>query len=225
MRRARPADANTAAAAGHTPRPGGGRLRAVRRRLQHAPGRRHRQNRNGAPAPTSWPGDKGFVGGTTDTGLTNLGAREYDPNLGRFLSVDPILDPSNPQSINGYAYSGNTPVTSSDPTGLMQMCGEGGAACYADDWNNDGTANNDGNRGTTNDTPKPVSKPRPKKKHHSLWSKVLDTVEVVAVVVVITVVVVAVVSACMTPAGVACAGIVMGAANGFADSMALVGLR
>ncbi|MFC4956797.1 RHS repeat-associated core domain-containing protein [Streptomyces mauvecolor] len=181
------------------------------------------QNRNGAPVPTSWPGDKGFVGGTTDTdtGLTNLGAREYDPNLGRFLSVDPILDPTNPQSINGYAYSGNTPVTSSDPTGLMQMCGEGGAACYADDWNNDGTANNDGNRGTTNDKPKPVSKPKPKKKHHSLWSKVLDTVEVVAVVVVITVVVVAVVSACMTPAGVACAGIVMAGVNGFADSMAL----
>ncbi|MFI6055578.1 RHS repeat domain-containing protein, partial [Streptomyces violascens] len=182
------------------------------------------QNRNGAPAPASWPGDKGFVGGTTDTdtGLTNLGAREYDPNLGRFLSVDPVFDATNPQSINGYAYSGNTPVTSSDPTGLMQMCGEGGAACYADDYNTDGTANTDNDRGTTNDKPKPVYKPKPKKKkHHSIWSNVLDVVEVAAAVVVITVVVVAVISACSTPAAVACAGIVMAGTEGFADSMAL----
>ncbi|MFD7334458.1 hypothetical protein ACFV98_00430 [Streptomyces violascens] len=44
-----------------------------------------------------------------------------------------LFDAAAPQSINGYAYSGNTPVTSSDPTGWMQMCGESGAACYADD--------------------------------------------------------------------------------------------
>ncbi|MBC3840553.1 hypothetical protein GXW82_10720 [Streptacidiphilus sp. 4-A2] len=35
-------------------------------------------------APASWPGDKGYVGGTTDaaTDLENLGAREYDPAPG-----------------------------------------------------------------------------------------------------------------------------------------------
>ncbi|MBC3844529.1 hypothetical protein GXW82_43410 [Streptacidiphilus sp. 4-A2] len=35
-------------------------------------------------APASWPGDKGYVGGTTDaaTDLENLGAREYDPPPG-----------------------------------------------------------------------------------------------------------------------------------------------
>ncbi|NES17355.1 RHS repeat domain-containing protein, partial [Micromonospora sp. PPF5-17B] len=33
--------------------------------------------------PVAWPGEKGFVGGTQDpTGLTHLGAREYDPTLG-----------------------------------------------------------------------------------------------------------------------------------------------
>ncbi|MFG2571651.1 polymorphic toxin-type HINT domain-containing protein [Streptomyces sp. NPDC048481] len=67
-----------------------------------------------------WSGDKGFVGGTkdTDTGLTHLGAREYDPSIGRFLSVDPVLVLTNPQQIHGYTYSNNNPVSLSDPSGL-----------------------------------------------------------------------------------------------------------
>ncbi|MFG2881566.1 RHS repeat-associated core domain-containing protein [Streptomyces sp. NPDC048297] len=80
-------------------------------------------------APTSWPGDKGYVGGTNDatTGLTHLGARDYDPATGRFLSVDPLMDPTNPQSLNGYSYAENNPVTLSDPTGLcpVDLCGGG----------------------------------------------------------------------------------------------------
>ncbi|WP_435884309.1 RHS repeat-associated core domain-containing protein [Streptomyces anulatus] len=70
--------------------------------------------------PAHWPGTKGFVGGTTDTstGLTHLGAREYDPSTGRFISVDPIMDPASPQQINGYAYANHSPVAGSDPTGL-----------------------------------------------------------------------------------------------------------
>ncbi|MFE9574533.1 RHS repeat-associated core domain-containing protein [Streptomyces sp. NPDC006692] len=182
------------------------------------------QNRNGAPAPSNWPGDKGFVGGTTDTdtGLTNLGAREYDPNLGRFLSVDPLLTDSDPQSLNGYAYADNTPVSASDPSGLT-ICDFNPERCGRS--SSPQTRSDDAYATATQETGKVYSladPPKPKKKeHHHFWNKVLDVVEVVAVVVVITVVVVAVVSACMTPAGVACAGIVMGAANGFADSMAL----
>ncbi|MFI1027422.1 polymorphic toxin-type HINT domain-containing protein [Streptomyces sp. NPDC020951] len=67
-----------------------------------------------------WPGEKGFVGGTIDasTGLTHLGAREYDSAIGKFISVDPIIDYSRPDQINGYAYADNTPVTLSDPSGL-----------------------------------------------------------------------------------------------------------
>jgi RHS repeat-associated protein len=65
-------------------------------------------------------GERGFVGGTIDatTGLTHLGAREYEPAQGRFISVDPVLDPGDPQQLNGYAYANNAPTVQSDPTGL-----------------------------------------------------------------------------------------------------------
>ncbi|SPL88242.1 YD repeat protein [[Actinomadura] parvosata subsp. kistnae] len=77
---------------------------------------------------TLWPGTKGFVGGIDDTaatGLTHLGAREYDPAIGRFLSVDPIMDLAEPQKYQGYAYAGNNPLTYSDPSGLDYGCGGG----------------------------------------------------------------------------------------------------
>ncbi|MEU2156765.1 RHS repeat-associated core domain-containing protein [Streptomyces sp. NPDC019396] len=69
--------------------------------------------------PKSWPDDKAFLGKPADdtTGLTHIGAREYDPVIGQFISVDPILALDQHQSLNGYAYANNTPVTSSDPTG------------------------------------------------------------------------------------------------------------
>lgn len=83
--------------------------------------------------PQSWPGTKGFVGGTDDTkstGLTHLGAREYDPSTGRFLSVDPLMDLADPQQINGYTYGNNNPIAFPDPTGeipckdgVKQSCG------------------------------------------------------------------------------------------------------
>jgi RHS repeat-associated protein len=80
-------------------------------------------------APASWPGDKGYVGGTPDaaTGLENLGAREYDPSSGRFLSPDPVFEASDPTQLGGYDYAGNDPVTDSDPTGLCpaDLCGVG----------------------------------------------------------------------------------------------------
>ncbi|MFJ5155458.1 RHS repeat-associated core domain-containing protein [Streptomyces sp. NPDC088353] len=78
--------------------------------------------------PDSWPGTKGFVGGTDDTqvtGLTHLGAREHDPATGRFLSVDPVLDTGDPQSLNGYGYAGGNPVTYSDPSGAIRMNPDG----------------------------------------------------------------------------------------------------
>ncbi|MEV7612391.1 RHS repeat-associated core domain-containing protein [Streptomyces sp. NPDC089799] len=70
--------------------------------------------------PSVWPGKKGFVGGEIDEtiGTVHLGAREYDPATGRFLSVDPIVDFSEPKQQNPYAYANNSPITYSDPTGL-----------------------------------------------------------------------------------------------------------
>lgn len=70
--------------------------------------------------PSIWPGKKGFVGGEVDetTGLVHLGAREYDPATGRFISVDPVVDFSEPKQQNAYVYANNSPVTFSDPSGL-----------------------------------------------------------------------------------------------------------
>ncbi|MFH8614206.1 polymorphic toxin-type HINT domain-containing protein [Streptomyces sp. NPDC017979] len=75
----------------------------------------------------TWPGEKGLVGGTIDasTGLTNIGARQYDSNLGKFISVDPIIDLSDPQQMNGYSYANDNPTTYADPTGLRPTCGWG----------------------------------------------------------------------------------------------------
>ncbi|MEV0136515.1 RHS repeat-associated core domain-containing protein [Dactylosporangium sp. NPDC050688] len=76
---------------------------------------------NRGPVVT-WPNSKGFVGGDNDpTGLVHLGAREYDPNTGRFISVDPLIDFSTPQQLHGYSYSDNNPVTFSDPSGLSKF--------------------------------------------------------------------------------------------------------
>ncbi|MGW7433205.1 RHS repeat-associated core domain-containing protein [Streptomyces sp. NPDC054861] len=63
--------------------------------------------------------DRGFLGKPEDdsTGLDILGPRMYDPVLGRFLTTDPLNTPYVPQTINAYSYSGNNPVSFSDPTG------------------------------------------------------------------------------------------------------------
>ncbi|NUT18831.1 MAG: hypothetical protein HOV77_06575 [Hamadaea sp.] len=80
-------------------------------------------------AGAGWPGgDRGFVGGTANeaTGLTRLGAREYDPTLGKFISVDPVVDPADPQQMNSYAYANNNPTSMSDPDGRRYFVDAGG---------------------------------------------------------------------------------------------------
>ena len=69
---------------------------------------------------SSWSSNHGYLNAPTSstTGLTHLGAREFDPNLGTFATLDPVLTPTKPQQNNGYSYARNNPVTSSDPTGL-----------------------------------------------------------------------------------------------------------
>ncbi|WP_159028528.1 RHS repeat-associated core domain-containing protein, partial [Kitasatospora sp. MY 5-36] len=76
------------------------------------------------PTAGVWAGDKGFVGGTKEksTGFTLLGAREYDPKTGRFISPDPIVDAGDPQQWNAYAYANNSPINKSDANGLRPTC-------------------------------------------------------------------------------------------------------
>jgi RHS repeat-associated protein len=78
--------------------------------------------------PAVWPNQRGFVGGIQDpsTGLIQLGARPYDPGLGRFLSVDPVTSPSQPQQMQGYGYADHNPVTLADPDGRMPARDGGG---------------------------------------------------------------------------------------------------
>src|SRR5699024_12117057 len=68
----------------------------------------------------TWHGQRGFVDGTIDEGigLTQLGARSYDASLGRFLSVDPLVDQADSQQMHGYSYARNSPVTYAGADGL-----------------------------------------------------------------------------------------------------------
>ncbi|MFC5152798.1 polymorphic toxin-type HINT domain-containing protein [Streptomyces amakusaensis] len=95
------------------------------------------------PKPSKWPNKRTYLGVGIDdetTGLTHIGAREYDQKAGRFISADPIIDIADPLQMNGYAYSNNSPISKSDPTGLINAdVGSGGTvsreqlvALYAD---------------------------------------------------------------------------------------------
>ncbi|MFI5861002.1 ricin-type beta-trefoil lectin domain protein [Streptomyces sp. NPDC051546] len=84
-------------------------------------------NQRGTMA-TNWPGSRTFLGtGNEDhtTGLTHIGAREYEPTTGRFISVDPVIDITDPVQMNGYNYANNNPVAQMDPTGLESCYGYG----------------------------------------------------------------------------------------------------
>ncbi|MFJ7899114.1 polymorphic toxin-type HINT domain-containing protein [Streptomyces sp. NPDC096198] len=104
----------------------------------------------GAPRGTTvtWSDNRGFLNAPTDasTGLTIVGARQYDPTTGRFISLDPLFEATDPQQMAGYSYAGNNPVNSSDPTGLIkwnpdgsqcsggwQECGAGPSSSSDDD--------------------------------------------------------------------------------------------
>lgn len=60
----------------------------------------------------------GFAGGLydADTGLVRFGARDYDPQTGRWTAKDPIGFAGG--DTNLYAYVGNEPVNRADPVGL-----------------------------------------------------------------------------------------------------------
>ncbi len=67
-----------------------------------------------------------FAGGRVLGALLILGARIYDPAVGRFLSPDPVF-----QLLNQYSYTFGNPVFYWDPDGTQQSLAEAEAA-YAD---------------------------------------------------------------------------------------------
>ena len=78
----------------------------------------------GEPYAESGTTDRSFTGQNQDTipGLYDFLFREYSPVAGRWISPDPAglaaVDPSNPQSLNRYAYVINDPINWIDPLGL-----------------------------------------------------------------------------------------------------------
>src|SRR5579859_4825678 len=71
--------------------------------------------------------------------LKPTNARKYNPNLGRWLSPDPLAgDVTNPQSLNRYAYVLNNPTNFVDPSG-MGLCDRNpdGPSCNHDPHFND----------------------------------------------------------------------------------------
>ncbi|MBI3773082.1 MAG: RHS repeat-associated core domain-containing protein [Gammaproteobacteria bacterium] len=71
----------------------------------------------------------GYTGEEYDanTGLLYLRARYYDPQLGRFISVDPFLGRmAEPATQNRYVYVMNNPLSFVDPRGLasIEACGD-----------------------------------------------------------------------------------------------------
>ena len=86
----------------------------------------------------------GFAGKPFDanTGLSYMGARYYDPGLGRFMGVDAApADPGSVHGINRYAYANNNPYKYVDPDGhspidvafLVWDLGKLGVALYKAD--------------------------------------------------------------------------------------------
>ncbi|MFC5491362.1 RHS repeat-associated core domain-containing protein [Dokdonella soli] len=83
---------------------------------------------------------RGFTGHNhvDDVWLIHMNGRIYDYQLGRFLSVDPIIqNPANSQSLNPYSYILNNPLAGKDPTGyatcdVSQTVGSGAGECKLD---------------------------------------------------------------------------------------------
>jgi RHS repeat-associated protein len=70
------------------------------------------RNDQGVPNSLRWKG----LQYDTESGLYYMRARYYSPDMGRFLSEDPI---GLAGGINPYTFGGNDPVNNSDPSGLI----------------------------------------------------------------------------------------------------------
>ena len=65
--------------------------------------------------------DRGYTGHEQldDSGLIHMNGRVYDPEIGRFLSPDPLVQvPEYSQNFNRYSYVMNNPLNATDPSGF-----------------------------------------------------------------------------------------------------------
>ena len=81
------------------------------------------------PVDFLFAGESGYITEYSDeqnpgVALLYLQQRYYDPDVGRFLTPDPIGFAG---GLNLYAYCGNDPVNNVDPSGLCQQCATGKA--------------------------------------------------------------------------------------------------
>ncbi|WP_386065640.1 RHS repeat domain-containing protein [Tahibacter sp. UC22_41] len=67
--------------------------------------------------------NRGFTAHTQadDVWLVHMNGRVYDQNLGRFLSVDPVVQGGSSQSLNPYSYIQNNPLSGTDPSGYASQ--------------------------------------------------------------------------------------------------------
>ena len=72
---------------------------------------------------TTWNGGSALA----EIGLVQVGARVFDPVIGRFLGRDPIRVARTSSKMNPYSFAHNDPVNKSDPTGLDP---DDPATCY-----------------------------------------------------------------------------------------------
>lgn len=113
--------------------------------------------------------ERGFLDKTEDaTGLVHVGARYYDPHLGRFTNVDPLSFPFTPQLFAGYSYAANNPSTLIDPSGLGPIDTEGAGGgpgcetgCAPEDVSGGSSGAGPGPGTTTTPTPVATTRPSP----------------------------------------------------------------
>jgi RHS repeat-associated protein len=76
------------------------------------------------PSESAWDEKQWFTGKLEESrnGIQYFGARWYEPELGRFLSVDPVqFREDNIFSFNRYAYANNNPYKYTDPDGRVPV--------------------------------------------------------------------------------------------------------
>ncbi len=85
--------------------------RVLRRHVYRGFGARSIVGRDGAPREPA-DGERGFAQGMHLAGIQLMGARPYDPDVGRFLAPDPI-----DHVLNDFAYTRGNPIQLWDPGG------------------------------------------------------------------------------------------------------------